>query len=129
MIYPSIAATLGWGNDYEVTAEGLFLQPEEASTLEQALDQTGTNATRVQELTNENTTLQTTVEERDATISTQSTRISELEAEVTRLNAEPSGNGSNLQTPGDQHADQKPVPSYLSDNNPANEWADRRMKR
>lgn len=129
MKYPNIASNVGWGNDYETTEEGLFLQPEEAASVDKTLGEFLANATKVQELTTVNSTLQQSVEQHTATISTQATKISELEAQVVKLGAAPSGNGSIVTTPAsDQHTDEKPVPSYLSADNPANQFADSRRK-
>ena len=55
-------------------------------------------------------------------------KIGELEATIVALGKKPSGNGSKLASGvKDEPGDDKPVPSYLDPNNPANKFADSRL--
>lgn len=56
----------------------------------------------------------------------QQARIDELTAQVVALGRKPSGNGTPLAAgKKDESTETKPVPSYLDENNPANQWADK----
>jgi hypothetical protein len=66
--------------------------------------------------------------EKNTTIQTQSARITELEAQVAALGKAPSGSGSTLVIEKDETVEEKPAPSYASDNNPANAWVDRQLR-
>lgn len=62
------------------------------------------------------------------TIAEQKTTITALNAQVTELSKVPSGTGSSTIVTGDEPTEQE-IPSYLSDSNPANAWADKHMRR
>lgn len=116
--YPNISSTLGW-NEEPDTTEGLFLQPEEAATIESTL---AANATAIQEHVTATAQLNETITANTArisaleaaattdatTIQAHTERIAELEAENTRLNGKSSGKtGTSLSTPADENADPK----------------------
>jgi len=106
--YAAIAAVLSWPEDHKPGEEGLFLQPEEAEALNNAVE-AGTNAATelatakgtINTLTAEIETLKTAAPDTDAL----NQRIAELEAENKLLGGERSGNGTKL----DEKDDPPPV--------------------
>ena len=137
MKYQNIAAALGWTETPD-TAEGLFLQPEEAATIDASIaeaalnvqaatDLSAANDRLVQlsgELTNEKLATSNaiaTIAERDATIAA-------LKAENDKLGGESSGDGTALVTGGDLTATEGEKKLGLSDpNHPLNVEATRRV--
>lgn len=87
--------------------------------------------TKVEEQTATITSLQSEVATAKTTNETQAARITALEAEVAALGAEESGKGTTIITDPKLENDKsdKKVPSYLDDKNPANAWADKRLKK
>lgn len=132
MKHPQIATALGWTEEPS-TEEGLFLQPEEATTIDTAL---ATGETAAQDLVVANETIAannvtlgemtTAAKTASEAATVQTNRISELEATVARLNGETSGAaGSKIPAGG---ADTPPkeatvttgLPRFDDPNHPAN---------
>ena len=134
----AIATLLGWEEVPSTAPEGLFLQPEELATVGSALEKLATAEASIEKLATANVTidgLNTQVETLNGTVGTMTTAATEaktkiegLEAQVKELGKKSSGSGSKLGSGGDDHTDEKPVPSYLDDRNPANLFADARLK-
>lgn len=136
MSFTNIQTALGWAELPATAADGLFLQPEEATTID---GQLGSAAATQAELATANTT----IGERDATITglqnqltaaqnantALTTERDNLQAEVIRLGGQSSGQGSATVTAADAKiAGSEKRPSYLADNNPSNEWIDKQLK-
>jgi ClpP class serine protease len=120
---------------FAVTDEGFAMSEEHLNNIEAAI---ALHESNVDELAAANGTveqLNTTISEMHieatanaAKINTQSARITELEAQVAALGKAPSGSGSTLVVEKDETVEEKPAPSYASDNNPANAWVDRQLR-
>lgn len=136
MKYNNIATTLKWQEEPECS-DGLFLQPEEAATIDTDLARISaaeaTTQSATAELATANGTIETlnatistmeaTAGENATTISTQASRITELENRVTELGAEPSGKGTTLETKGDDKIEDTSADKglrYDDPNHPAN---------
>jgi protease-4 len=121
---------------FAVIEGGFLLEETHLNNIEAALTNAEVNAAaldvangNVQTLTGENTSLKAAAIE-DAKINgSQAIRITELQNQVTVLGKAPSGTGSTVVTKKDEGAEQVVTPSYASDNNPANEWADKQLSR
>jgi len=134
MKYKHLAKALQWDETPD-NSEGLFLQPEEAASLDAVIGAAETNPATITELTGQNEALTNQATERDATIASQSTTITaqsttitSLEARIAVLDKKPSGNGSKLDVKEDLTTGEK-TPSYADDNNPANQYADSRLRK
>lgn len=135
MKYTHIAAALGWTETPD-NQDGLFLQPEEAASIDAAI---GANATAAADLVTANETIATLNSEvtrltdaataAETTTQTLNDRITALESENKELGKKPSGSGTVITTKEDPKAGEDKTPSYLDDNDPANAWLDRKMKR
>ena len=133
MKYTRIAAALGWEETPD-NQEGLFLQPEEAATLDAALGNDNAEALAtanetITTLNGEISNLKTAATAAAENETRLNNRIAELEAENAELGKESSGNGTVVTTTEDVITGTGKTPSYLDDTNPINSWADQRMKR
>ena len=131
MKHPKIAATLGWTEEPS-TEEGLFLQPEEATTIETALTEAVNNTAALataQEtilanaVTIDAMTVAATAVSETATV--QGDRIIALEATVAKLNGQSSGaKGSTIPGAVDEPPKEATVttgfPRFDDPNHPAN---------
>jgi hypothetical protein len=142
MKYAAIALVLGWTETPELT-EGLFLQPEEATKIDQEL----TAASAAKQAAGELVTANATIQDRDTaiadlktaaqasadTITQRDQRISELQAEVAELGKGSSGTGTVITAKEDDVTSEKPVttglPRYDSPDHPANREADKYTKK
>lgn len=131
MKHTHIAAALGWSETPD-NQEGLFLQPEEAATIDAALGKNADNTKAAEDLAAANERIKTLESEAataKTTADTQAARITELEAENEKLGAESSGSGTTLPTGGDENAKEGTEKKVgLSDpNHPLNQLATRRV--
>jgi chromosome segregation ATPase len=142
MPYTRIISLVPDGEHFDASAigEGVWLSTGHLNSIESSLEQNGaafetseaTIKTLNEEMAIANTSLETAVSElgeKNTTIQTQSARITELEAQVAALGKAPSGSGSTLVVEKDETVDKAPVPSYLDENNPANQYADKRISK
>lgn len=140
MSYPKILAAVPTGEHFDESAvnEGVWLSATHLSSVEAALTEAETVTTaaentltlKEEELATataslataetDKSALQTSLAEKEATIAT-------LQAEVVALGKQPSGTGSSLGKSKDEGSEAVPVPSYLSDENPINQWADKHL--
>lgn len=126
--------------EFAVTDEGFLLSEDELNNVEASLatiDEAiaATVALNEAHATIEalNVTVAELTGERDiaqGAITVNMTRIQELQEQVTALGKEPSGKGTVLTSTEDEHEEEgtKP-PSYLDENNPINQFADKRVRR
>lgn len=109
MKHTNIAAALAWDETPD-NQEGLFLQPEEAATIDAALGKKAENEKAAEDLVAANATIAQLKGE--ITIATTAAvadknRIAELEAENKKLGSQSSGTGTNLPTGGDTVIEEK----------------------
>lgn len=122
---------------FAVTDEGFVISEEQLNNVEATIASQETavasletaNAT-IADLNNQVTALNTATVAAAETNSTQAARITELEAEVAELGGQSSGDGTVIKAAAkDEIAGDAKIPSYLSDDNPANAFADRQLRR
>jgi len=128
---------------FAVVEGGFLLEETQLNNIEAALEASdglsASLATANEALATANTSLESVTAElatakeasqtSETTISTQAARIQELEAEVAELGKQESGTGTTVITNKDENAEEKKVPAYLSDNDPANAWADKHLRK
>ncbi|MES2457226.1 MAG: S49 family peptidase [Bacteroidota bacterium] len=123
--------------EFAVTDDGFVLSEEQLNNVE-AVVANGELAIAAQlesgaHIAALNEQIETLTSERDTAndeLSVNSTRISELQSQVAALGAESSGKGTVITSKADeQNTDDKGVPSWMDDNNPANQFADKRIKK
>lgn len=132
--YAAIAASLGW-TEYEVKEDGLFLQPEEANTLDaalaagtQAAADLATSSEKVTELNATITGLQTTIDTAATETTKLNNRITELEAEVKTLGGKESGSGTVVATKEDPKPEEGKKIGLLDPAHPLNVAAKRKVE-
>lgn len=135
--FPALQAGLKW-DEVPDTADGLHLQVEEVAVVEAAFvaavgvpKLTTELETATEALATANTTidgLNNKVNTLNEAAVTATATIKDLEAKVALLGKQSSGKGTKLAIGKDAKDDEKPVPSYLDPNNPANQFADSRVK-
>lgn len=132
MKYSKILALVPLGEHFDESAvnEGVWLTVGHLNIIEVALNSNEGTAAEIETMTGKIDALEGAAVYSSATVNTQAARIVELEAEVAVLSGKPSGNGSVLVTTKDELAgDKTPVPSYLDDNDPINQFADSKMRK
>lgn len=131
MEYPKLNSLVPQGEHFDESAingEGVWLSTGHVNAIENFL----ASDEVAKELETANTTigtLNTKVSDLETAATKSANRITELEGQVAELGKKSSGSGTKVVTKADEHVDKKPVPSYLDDNNPANQFADKRIKR
>lgn len=97
--YAAIAATLGW-TEYEPQEDGMFLQPEEATTIDNALANATALQTQLDTANASVTALQAQVAGMHSaeSVAALNARITDLEAENKELGKGASGNGTVVET-------------------------------
>ena len=121
---------------FAVTDEGFSLSEEHLNNVEAAFDAADISAAALVTANASIETLNTSITSLTADRNTAQesntanvARIAVLEAEVTELGKRPSGKGTVITTTADENAEgEKKVPSYLDENNPSNQFADKRIK-
>ncbi len=123
--------------EFAVTDEGFVLSEDQLNNVEASIA-AGENAiaaqaestVQINTLTEEISTL---TNERNAAqdeLTVNSTRIAELQDQVAALGGESSGKGTVISIKEDeQNADDRGTPSWMDDNNPSNQFADKRLKK
>lgn len=142
MKFPKLGALVPKDEHFDETAingEGVWLSVAHTSALEKAISDSEIaivakdatikeNADAYEALTASLATEKETVATLTTTNATQATRITELEAEVATLGKKASGTGTPLTIKKDESAEVAPVPVYLNDHSPENEWLDKQMQ-
>lgn len=125
--------------EFAVTDLGFTLSEESLNNIEASLATIETASISASELITANATIAV----RDATIATliadnaiaretstaTADQIKGLQDQITALGKTPSGKGTVITVKEDIVTEQASVPSYLDDSNPANQFADKRIKR
>lgn len=128
--FAAIALALSWDNSHTPGQDGLFLQPEEATKVNNSLaagqkaitDLVTANET-AEQLKTENTGLKTEAQTSATKITELSNTITSLEKQVKELGGKPSGSGSTLTTTEDPKREEGNVVSLLDPNHPLNTYA------
>lgn len=132
MKYPKLAAALGWAAEPDTAAEGIFLQPEEATQIENSLATGEALVTAEGTIVELNGTIETLTNEATTAAllaSDNAITIAELQEHVKTLGGKSSGAaGSAITTAEDEVV--KPVntsafPKFDSPDHPANQAAAR----
>lgn len=142
MPYTRITSLVPEGEHFDESAvgEGVWLSTGHLNSIESTLEQSTValetaeanltaNIEQGTVIVQERNEAQAALQTANATIATQTTRIAELEAQVAQLGKAPSGSGSTLVVEKDETVEEKPVASYASDNNPANAWVDKQLRK
>jgi len=125
--------------EFAVTDLGFILSEESLNNIEASLATIETASITASELITANAT----ITERDSTIATlnadnaraletsiaTTTQIKGLQDQIIALGKTPSGKGTVITVKEDIVTELAPIPSYLDDSNPANQFADKRIKR
>lgn len=114
---------------FAVTDDGFALEEQHLNNIEAALIAAAGDAGLLAIANNKVVELQGEVDTLHAVNASHQTRIEELEAQVAELGKQPSGKGTTLKVEKDETVNEKPVPSYLSEDNPANQFADKQLKK
>ncbi len=123
-----------------IVNEGGFLSVSHMQAIEDALASHETALSQVQtaldtasasvtSLTTERAEANAALQTANGTITSQSNKIINLEAQVTAFGKKESGNGTVLETGGDEPVELPKAKSFSSDKNPANQWADKHLKK
>lgn len=135
MKHNNIAATLGWTAVEDIN-EGLFLQPEEAASIDAALSTVVTAGETAAALETANGTIATheaTIATMQTAATTNATTIADLQGQIATLSKKPSGAGSTLKVAAATEVVEEKIsttgkPAFNSEEHPANKFADAQKK-
>lgn len=136
MKYKKISALVPEGEHFDesaITNEGVWLSANHLNAIESEMQQGDTAldavAAQITDLSIERDSAREEAAQATETIATQNQTITELQAQVSELGKRSSGKGTVIASRQDEQHDTPPVPSYLRDDNPANQYVDKRLKR
>lgn len=125
MKFKSIASLLGWSEEPANASEGIYLQTEEATSIDAALENAAVTTASLNTANDLVNTLQAENTQLSSDISAKDNRITELEGEVAALKDKPSGSGTKLKAVADEteQSSGKTHVRYDDPSHPANIYA------
>ncbi len=112
---------------FEVVDGGFLVTEENLNHLETALVEAETSAANLTAANETIQQLEANALTATETIATLREQLAEANSEIDLLKDKPSGSGTTLLTTGDLSAEGKKTPSYLSDDSPINQFADKKV--